>query len=149
MREGNILLEQSSKLTNEWTMEYQKAFNPESRAKFPGNRDELRSHAEKIITILDESNSLERRIANNYEEASTLSPNGQERRGVASIAAALRKNIEGNQLVKSQVRLVSDDEITDEKTFNEKFMRYMQLIEQNRTESEDLFNQGKRLLKLQ
>jgi hypothetical protein len=79
MREGNTLLEQSSKLTNEWTEEYQKVFNPESRAKFPGNRDELRTGAETIITILDEASSLERRIANNYEEASTLSPNAQER----------------------------------------------------------------------
>ena len=146
MGEGNGLLTQSNKLTEQWSNEYQRAFNPENQAKFPANRDTLRVHADKIIVILDEESTLQRRMAEKYEEASTLLSNDKDRKGVDLIAGALRRNMEVNELLKSQMRLVSDEEIKDGKTLKEKILQSWQVIQQKQRESENELKEGKRLL---
>jgi hypothetical protein len=146
LREANNLLKQDTQLSEKWTRDYQTAFRPQERAKFPSNRDWMREHAARIIPILDESSGLCRQMADKYEEASKLSSKDNERKGVAAVAASIRNNVETNELFKSQMLLVSDEQIKDEKTFNEKFMQLAQQLEQKRRENDELFQQGKRLL---
>ena len=55
----------------------------------------------------------------------------------ALIALELRKEMEIPNLFKAQMQLVSDVEIRDAKTFNEKFMSLTQLIQQKVKENED------------
>ncbi len=148
MREGNELLQQDSNLTNQWTAEYKTGFRPDVRAQFPGNRDVLRAHAEKIMNLLDQSSGLTRRVAEKYEQASALSDNDAERRGVALIATSLKETVVAHQLYKSQMRLVSDEKITDQKTFEEKFKHYLDQITQQQRERDEHYSQGKRLLGL-
>jgi len=148
MREANELLKQDSDLTDQWTDEYQQGFRPEMRAQFPANRDVLRAHAEKIIGLIEESSSLSRRVAEKYEQASALSDNDAERRGVALLATSLQESVVAIQLCKSQMQLVSDESIKDQKTFEEKFKHYLQQISQKRHESEEHYAQGMRLLGL-
>ncbi len=137
---------QSTKLTEQWSNEYQKAFTPENQAKFPSNRDALRASADKIVAILDEGSSVDRRMAEKYEEASLLYSKEPDRRAATLIATALRKNLEINELLKAQMRLVSDEEIKDGKTLTEKIMQSWKLVQQKQHESDEQFNEGKRLL---
>lgn len=148
MREANELLDHDSDLTKQWSAEYQQGFRPEMRAQFPANRDVLRVHAEKIIGILEESSSVSRRVAEKYEQASALSGNDAERRGVALIATSLKETVVAMQLYKSQMRLVSDEKIKDQKTFESQFTHYLQQITQQQHSSDEHYAQGKRLLGL-
>ena len=77
-----------------------------------------------------------------------LATNEEERRGMALIAPSIRKDVEVSQLLKSQMRLTSDEPIKDEKTFNEKFRDLMELIKQKEKESQDQLNEGKRLMRI-
>jgi hypothetical protein len=146
MTEGNALFEQESKITSEWTAEYGKAFTPQNRAQFPSNRDWLRPRADKLITLLDESSRLTNAAAEKYEQAREFSSNHQERRGIDFYVSSLRKNAEINELLKSQMQLVSDERIKEEKTFNEKFMDLMEQIQEKEKEQDEQLKEGKRLL---
>ena len=72
VREANQLLSQSGDSTSEWTREYMKAFNPKSRAQFPGNRDELKVSADKIVKALDECTRLNNSAVEKYEQGLAL-----------------------------------------------------------------------------
>jgi hypothetical protein len=148
MGEANDLLEQQSKITSQWAAEYGKVFSPQNRAQFPSNRNSLRTHADALIKLLDESSRLSNAAADKYEQASKLAGNDQERRGMVQFVTAMRNDVEVNELLKSQMRLVADEAIKDEQTFNEKFTDAMKLIQQKEKESEDHMNEGKRLLGL-
>ena len=149
MSEANSLFPQITKLTNEWTNEYKKTFTYENGAKFPGNRDWLSAQADKIITIIDKCSRLDRTMIEKYEEASALSTKEQDRRGISLIAAALRKDLEINELLKSQLQLVSDEQIKDEKTLTEKMRSAWPVIHEKQRESSDLIKEGRRLLGIQ
>jgi hypothetical protein len=146
MTEGNALLEQESKITSEWTAEYGKVFTPQNRAQFPSNRDWMRTRADKLITLLDESSRLTNAAAEKYERAREFSSNDQERKGIDFYASSLRKYAEINELLKAQMELVSDEGIKEEKTFNEKFMDLMEQIQQKEKEQDEQLKEGKRLL---
>lgn len=145
--EANNLIQQQTKVTGQWVDEFVKAFTPQHRAQFPANRDFLRTHAEKIIKLLDKSLSLSNAAADKYEQAAGLSGNDQQRRGLILFASSFRKSAEVDELVKSQMQMVSDETIVDEKTFNEKFTQSWLLIQQKQRESGDLLHQGKLLLR--
>jgi aconitase B len=100
------------------------------------------------MNLLDQSSGLTRRVAEKYEQASALSDNDAERKGVALIATSLKETVVAHQLYKSQMRLVSDEKITDQKTFEEKFKHYLDQITQQQRESDEHYSQGKRLLGL-
>ena len=146
MREANSLNAQSTKLTEQWTNEYQRAFTTENRAKFPGNRDSLRASADKIIAIVDEDSGLGRRMIEKYEEASPLLSKDDDRKAVGIIAAALKSKLEINELLKKQMQLVYDEEIKDGKILTEKIMQSWQQVRQKQDESDEQFKEGKRLL---
>ena len=144
-REAIGLLPRSAKLSQEWVDEYTKAFTEENRAKFPSNRASLSVSAGKIMAILDESSSLSRQMAEQFEEVGKLSTSDQDRKGSAMVVEALRKSVEVDQLLKSQMRLVFDEKIKDAKTLNEKIKRSWELIQEKQRESSELLAQGKRV----
>ena len=146
MNETISLRKQSSKLTEQWSNEYQKAFTTENQTKFPSNRDSLRASADKITAILDEDSSLTRRMLEKYEEAGPLLSKADDRKAVDLIAGALRNTLEVNELVKAQMRLVSDEEIKDGRTLNQRIMQSWEQVRQKQDEGEKQFNEGKRLL---
>lgn len=145
MREANQLLAQSSS-TSQWTREYGKTFTPQNRAQFPANREWLRSQTDSIVKQLNEESRLSNEAIAKYEQATGLITNEQQRRGTASIVSALKKMVQINELFKSQMQLVSDDNIADEKTFNARFMQIFEEIGQLKREQETQFDEGKRLL---
>ena len=147
LNDANDLLKQQTKVTGQWSDEFVKVFTLENRTQFPGNRDFLRPHAEKILQLLDESTSLNNKVAEKYEQAAGLSTDDQQRRGLWWVASSFRKSAEVDELFKSAIRMVSDETIVDGKTFNEKFLHSGQLIAQKKRESEGDFAQGRRLLK--
>lgn len=144
--EATELIKRDNDVTDQWTDEYKKAFNPKVRAQFPANRSVLRAHAAQIVKLLDESSSLNNSAAAKYEQVAGLSGNDEHRRGFVAFASGFRKTVEVNELLKSQVQIVSDDTVVDEKLFNEKFLHVLQLVQQKRNESESQFGEGKRLL---
>lgn len=146
IKEAHGLAQQSTKLTEDWTREYQTAFTVENRAKFPGNRDSLRAHADKIISILDKSSNLERGAAQKYDEAGTLLTDEKDRKAVTLIASALRRSLEVNELLKSQMLLVSDEGIKDDKTLSARILQSWEVIKQKQREGEVELKEGKRLL---
>ena len=146
INEGNALIAQDSDLTNEWTKLYRQEFKPDDIAKFPANRDALRLQAEKLMSLFDQCSSLSRMAAEKYDEASRFSNNANEKRGVALFASALRKNVEVNQLFKSQMKLFSDESIKDAKTLSEKIRRSWEVINLKRNEGQKEFDEGRRLL---
>lgn len=146
MRETVSLREQSTKLTAQWSSVYRKEFTTENQAKFPSNRDSLRASADKIIAILDEDSSVTRRMLEKYEEASPLLSKDDNRRAVDLIIRALRNTLEVNELLKAQMRLVSDEEIKDGRTLNEKIMQSWQQVHQKQDEGNEQFQKGKELL---
>jgi hypothetical protein len=85
-------------------------------------------------------------VIEKYEEASRLMSNEQHSRGLATVAASFRKDVEIEQLVKAQVQLASDQTITDAKAFNEKFAYFNKLMQQKQKEKDEQFAEGKRLL---
>lgn len=145
--EANDLVKQQTEVTGRWVDEFVTVFTAENRRQFPANRDFLKSHAEKIVQLLDESSSLGSKVAEKYEQAARLSSYDQQRRGLARFASSFRKSVEVDELFKSQLKIVSDDTIVDAKTFNEKFLQSGQLIAQKKRESEDDVAEGRRLLK--
>lgn len=146
VREANELLGQGTKATEEWSREYMKAFNPRSRAQFPGNRDQLRSSADKIVKALDESTRLNNSALEKYEQGLALMSEGQQRRGMSMLVSAIRKETEVNKLMKAQVQLVYDEKIVDAKTFDAKFLQIVEQTMALRREHEAVFNEGRRLL---
>lgn len=145
--EANNLLQQQSEVTGRWVNEFVTVFTAENRRQFPANRAFLQSRAEKILQLLDESSSLGNKAAEKYEQAARLSSDDQQRRGLGRVASSFRKDVEVDELFKSQIKIVSDDTIVDAKSFNEKFLQSGHLIAQKRRESEHDLAEGRRLLK--
>ena len=69
LNEAVELIKRDTDVTGQWVNEYGKAFNPDQRAQFPANRSFLRTQAEKIIKLLDESSTLNNSVAAKYEHA--------------------------------------------------------------------------------
>jgi hypothetical protein len=148
IRGANDVLAQSTKTGGQWTAEYMKAFNPQSRSQFPGNRDSLQTSAEKILPMLDEHTRLSNEAIRQYEDAMGLISDDQQRKGMGLIVSALKKSLESDEMFRSQMRLVSDQSIVDEKTFNEKFLKIATQIGESRRDSQAQFEEGRRLMGL-
>src|SRR2546423_3439951 len=118
--EAEKLVEQQTKIVEEWTGEYSPAFTPQKRAEFPANRDWLRSRADRVITLLNESSRLANEAADKYDQASQLVNGEKETKARALFASSFRKEVEVNDLLKAQMHLVSDGEVRDARTFNQK-----------------------------
>jgi len=146
LREANVWLRQSSETTDQWTAEYGKAFRPQDRAQFPANRESLRAHADSITKILNENASQCNKALEKYEHAMALMKDEQQRKGVASLVSALRTSMKMDDLIKSQMQLVSDEQIVDAKTFNEKFLELLKPRAQMESERKAQVEEGKRLL---
>lgn len=146
--DASSLLEQDTKVTTAWTAEYSKMFTPENRARFPANRESLRSQGEKVTKLLDESAKLSVRGAEKFEQAAALVSERRAKQGMALFASALRKEVEIADLFKQQLRLASDHEIKDQKAFDEKFLNLMQIIQKKRTEKDKQQDEAKKLLGL-
>ena len=58
LAKANTVWAKSGTNTEEWTAEWGRAFGPEGRARFPANRAELRTSADKIVKILDDETRL-------------------------------------------------------------------------------------------
>ena len=147
LSDANMLVKQDTGVTKQWADEFIKTFTPENRSKFPANRDFLRPHAEKIITLLDESSRLNNTAADKYEQAVKLSGNEQQRQALRSFVSAFRKTAEANELIKAQMQTVSDETLVDGKIFNDKMTRSWELVRQKQAESQQQFDEGKRLLR--
>jgi hypothetical protein len=145
-REGNNLLEQEEAVRSDWKIEFGKFFNPENRAKFPANREELRPRAENQIRLLEQMQALSNSAADKFEQASSASNNEKERRFTALTAAAIKKDVESYQLFKEQMKLVLDDEINDSKTFETKFSDLTQRISMKTKESAELKSESERII---
>jgi len=98
LHQANKLMERDTAVTQQWSDEFLEVFTPTNRAQFPANRNFLSTHARQITNLLDESSSLNRRAADKYEQAARLLNRDQRRRGLTSIAAALRKSAEVNEI---------------------------------------------------
>lgn len=146
LREANTLLQESNKTTQQWTMQYAKAFTPEERAHFPGNRESLRAHADNITKLLNESANQCNKAIEKYDQATALIKDEQQRKGTALLTSALRKSLEMNELIKSQMQLVSDERIVSEKAFNEKFLELLKPFSRMESERRTQFDEGRRLL---
>jgi hypothetical protein len=77
--DANMLVKQDTDVTKQWSNEFVTTFTMENRNKFPANRDFLRSHAETIIKLLDESSRLNNTAAVKEVQAAKLSGIEQER----------------------------------------------------------------------
>jgi ribosomal protein S19E (S16A) len=146
LSEASVLIKQDTDITQQWCDEFVKTFTPENRAQFPANRDFLRTRAAQIIKLVDESSRLNNSAAARYEEAARISGSDQRQRGMISFASGLRKTVEMNELIKSQMQMVSDERVADEKIFNEKFLHSWKLIQQKQSRREHDFAEAKRLL---
>ncbi|HZN00322.1 MAG TPA: hypothetical protein VFB70_13050, partial [Pyrinomonadaceae bacterium] len=73
LSEAADLMKQDNDVTQQWTYEFVTTFTPENRAQFPANRDFLRTHAAKIIKLVEESSRLNNNVAAKYEQAARLS----------------------------------------------------------------------------
>lgn len=140
------LMKRDTDVTEQWANEFAKAFTQQNRAQFPANRDFLRSHAARIITLLDESSRLNNSAADKYEQAAGLSGNDRQHRGLTLFASGFRKTVEVNEILKSLMQTVFDETVVSERTFNEKFSHSWELIQQKRREIDQNFQDGKRLL---
>ena len=144
--QANNLLAEDLIITNEWAGEYGRLFSPQNRAKFPSNRESLRSRGERLVRLINESTRLNAGAAEKFEQAAGLISGDKEKRGLTMVAAAIRKTIEMNSLMKEQMALASDEQIKDEKIFNEKFMSLMSLIQQKSKERDEQQAEGKKLM---
>ena len=144
--DANMLIKQDTDITRQWVDEFVKAFSQENRRKFPANREFLRSHAEQIIKLVDESSRLNNGAADKYEQAASLAVNEQQRKGLRSFASAFRKTVEAHELIKSQMQLVSDETLVDEKIFNDRLKHGWELAGQKQAESQQQIDEGRRLL---
>lgn len=148
LNDASKLMERDTNVTEQWSNEFVRTFTKENRARFPANRDFLRTHAAQIIKLLDESSSLNKSAAEKYEQAAVVSAYDQQQRGLASFASGCRKAVELNEIWKSLMQTVSDETVTDEKALDEKFSHWGRLLEQKRREIDQDFQDGKRLLRL-
>ena len=146
IRAANETLARSTKAGGEWTNEYMKAFNPQSRAQFPANRASLKASAEKVIKSLDEQQRLSKEAIQQYEQAQGMLSDAQQRKGMGLIISSLKKSLQSDDLFKSQMQLVSDESIVDEKTLNERFGRLAEEIGGIRRETQAELEEGRRLL---
>ncbi len=146
LNDAHKLVARDTEVTDQWTNEVEKAFTPEKRAKFPANRDFLRTHAAQIIKLLDESSSLNNSAADKYGQAAGLSRNDQQQRGLRLFASGFRKTVEANEILKSLMQTVFDESVMDLKTLNAKFSHSWELIQQKRREVDQEFQDGKRSL---
>ena len=146
LSEADKIGDQHMKVFREWALEFGPTFSEQNRAQFPANRDWLNSRAQKIIPRIDESSRLGNEAAAKFEEASRLMSNDQLRKGMASIAASERTTAEMEQLLKAQAQLPSDEAITDQKTFKEKYDHIGTLIQQKVKQKDEQFAEGKRLM---
>lgn len=144
--EANGLLEQEAKAAREWSAEYAEVFTPQNRSRFPSNRDALRPHAKNLIGRLDRSAALNSEAAAKYEEASRLLTDDKARRYSALLAASFLKDVEVAGLFKEQMKLVLDDGLKDQRTFNEKFIELTRVIEQKVKERNELQAEGKKVM---
>ena len=144
--EGSKISDKQIKFLNQYAREFGQIFTEQNRAQFPANRDSLNSRVQKILPLMDESLRLGNEATQKYEEASRLMAREQDQKGVALIAASFRKSVEIEQMLKQQALLVSDQTITDAKTFNEKFVHINELIQKKQKEKDDQFDEGKRLM---
>ena len=145
--EANTLMRRDTEIAEQWSREFSHVFTPENRAQFPSNRDWLISRSEKIIALLDESARLGNEAATKFEEASRLMGKDQDKKGMALIAAAMRKDVEIGQLFKALAQLASDRTINDARSFNQKFDHLTSLYQQKRKETDEQLAEGKRLLR--
>jgi len=146
--EANTLIEQDSKVTQAWTAEYSKMFTPENRARFPVNRESLRSQGEQVIKLLDESAKLSVRGAEKFEQAAALVSEERAKQGMAMFASTLRRDVEITDLFKQQLRLASNQEIKDQKAFDEKFLNLMQIFQKKRREKYKQQDEARKLMSL-
>lgn len=146
VREGNLLIEKDAVITNDWKTEFVKVFTPENRAKFPSNREMLRSHAENQIRLLEQQEVLRNNAADKFEQASQISNNEKEKKFTSLFAASFRQDAEISQLFKEQMKLVFDDNIKDSKTFETKFSDLTQSAEAKIKERDELQLEGKKIL---
>ena len=144
--DANKLIHRDTEVTEQWGHEIAIAFTPEKRAQFPANREFLRTHATKIIKLLDESSGLNHGAADKFDQAAGFSSNDRQHKGFSLLASSFRKDVELNEILKSQIQLVFDETIVDQKGFNEKYSQTWELIKQKRLESDQDFQDGKRLL---
>ena len=145
--DANMLIKQDTEVTKQWVDEFVKTFTAENRNKFPANRDFLRTHAEKIIKLLDESCRLNNSAADKYEHAAKLVGTDEERKGLLSFASAFRKTVEANELIKAQMQMVSDETLVDGKIFNDRMTHSWELVRQKQDESQQQIHEGRRLLR--
>ena len=115
LNDASKLMERDTNVTEQWSNEFVRTFTKENRARFPANRDFLRTHAAQIIKLLDESSSLNKSAAEKYEQAAVVSAYDQQQRGLASFASGCRKKAELNEIWKSLMQTVSDETVADEK----------------------------------
>jgi len=129
-----------------YAREADQIFTVQNRAKFPANRDWLNSRVHEILPLLDESLRLEAEAAEKFEESSRLWSKEQHRKGVALIAASYRKSVEIEQSFKELALLALDPTITDATTFNEKYQRILELINEKDKERKAQYDEGTRLM---
>ena len=91
LNDASKLMERDTNVTEQWSNEFVRTFTKENRARFPANRDFLRTHAAQIIKLLDESSSLNKSAAEKYEQAAVVSAYDQQQRGLASFASGVPK----------------------------------------------------------
>ena len=147
LSDANMLVKQDTGVTKQWADEFVKTFTIENRSKFPANRDFLSTHAQQIIKLLDQSSGLNNSAADKYEQAAKLSGNEQERKGLLSFVSAFRKTVEANELIKAQMQTVSDATLVDGKIFNDRLTHSWELVRQKQAESQQQFDEGRRLLR--
>ena len=145
--QASTLMRRDAEIAEEWSREFRNVFTPENRAQFPSNRDWLIGRSEKIIALLDESGRAGSEAAAKLEEASRLMRTDQDKKGMALIAAALKKDVEIIQLFKALAQLASDRTINDAKSFNARFDQITSLYQQKRKENDEQLAEGKRLLR--
>lgn len=146
IRNANVQLKESTDLQGQWTAEYMKSFNPQSRAQFPGNRESLRAAADNITRLIDESSRFNNQAISKYEQASGMMNDEQQRRGTILLVSSLKTELRMNDFFKSQMQLASDESIVTKKDFDERFMQITKQISDTAREKESQFNEGRRLL---
>jgi hypothetical protein len=146
VREGNAMIEQDALITSQWKAEFIKTFTPENRAKFPSNRDELRSSAENQIRLLEQQIVLRSGAADKFEQGSRISKNEKEKKFTSLFAASFRKDAEVSQIFKEQTNLVLDSNINDLQTFEARFKELTQKAEMKIKERDDMQTEAKKIL---
>ena len=146
LNKANAVWAESGTNTTEWTEEYGRAFGLEERAQFPKNRAALRTSADKISKILDEETRLVNYGIQQYEQALALISDERQRKGIGLFVSSMKKNLEGYEFVKSQMRLVTDESIVDATTFEEQFLILGKQFGRANRDSQAQLEEGKRIL---